>query len=243
MPPAGVVMGHPNIRRTRHWRLTVTPPKKPRNNARKAAARAFQRETGLSYKQALAAIKKPPAARRVVTATGVDSYSGSTVLSGVLATVQAAMEALEVPPARPEWAPEWWQPSRLTSAWERRNDDAYMILAAVCDELTTWFAIAEAAAIDRRFADMNTNVGAVAFSTHNGAPLCLELPATSSVATLASAGRSSETLASVDRDSGWSQHLLALLYQVRQQLVPFTGAPVDELRAEIDRLVRWLTAD
>lgn len=224
----------------------MTPPKKPRNNARKAAARACQRETGLSYNQALAAIKKPPAARRVVTATGVDSYSGSTVLSGVLATVRAAMEALEVPPARPEWAPEWWKPSRLTSAWERRNDDAYMILAAVCDELTTWLAMAEAAAIDREVAHMNTNVGDVGdvgFTTHNGAALRLELPATSSVATLASAGRSSEPLASVDRDSGWSQHLLALLYQVRQQLAPFTGAPVDELRAEIDRLVRWLTAD
>ncbi|WP_071288205.1 hypothetical protein [Mycolicibacterium llatzerense] len=221
----------------------MTSPKKPRNNARKAAARACQRETGLSYKQALAAIKKPPAARRVVTVNGVDSYSGATVLSAVLATVQAAMEALEVPPARPEWAPEWWKSSRSTSTRERRNDDAYMILAAVCDELTTWFAIAEAAAIDRRVAHMTAKAGAVAFGADSGVPLCLELPATSSVATRASAGRSSEPLAPADHDSGWSPHLRALLNQMRQQLVPFTGAPVDELRAEIDRLVQWLTAD
>lgn len=219
----------------------MTPPKKPRNNARKAAARAYQRETGLTYKQALAAIERRPPARCVVTADGVDSYSGSTRLAVVRATVQAAMETLEVPPERPQWAPAWWEPSRSTSVWERRSDDAYMILDAILDELDIWFAVAEEADIASRTARMATNTEAVSFSAGSGVPLRLELP-TGTLGAQTRMYRLAESLALSDRDSPWPQQLRARLNEVREQLLAFAGAPVDEMRAEVDRLVRWLTA-
>ncbi|MCX8559073.1 hypothetical protein OS121_28945 [Mycolicibacterium mucogenicum] len=47
-------------------------------------------------------------------------------------------------------------------------------------------------------------------------------------------------LAAHDRNSPWAQALTEQLRELRRQLQPFRGAPVDEMRSVVDRLDRWL---
>lgn len=47
-------------------------------------------------------------------------------------------------------------------------------------------------------------------------------------------------LAAQDRNSPWAQALTEQLRELRRQLQPFHGAPVDEMRSVVDRLDRWL---
>lgn len=47
-------------------------------------------------------------------------------------------------------------------------------------------------------------------------------------------------LAAHDRNTPWAQALTEHLRELRRQLQPFHGAPVDEMRSVVDRLDRWL---
>lgn len=214
----------------------MTPRKKP-NNARKSAARAIQRETGLRYKKALAALDDPaPPACRVITADRFDPSTGSAVLSCVPLGVQVAIEALEIPPTRPPWAPDWWQPSRLGANWACRNDKAYMVLFAILVELVSWSVAAQhAAAVAQIEGGLITGFGL------DGASLRMELPAGSALAQSAPVEQLLEPLAPSERDSSWARFVVERLDEMHEQLVPFHGAPVDDLRSVAGHLQRWLT--
>lgn len=216
----------------------MTPRKKP-NNARKSAARAIQRETGLRYKKALAALDNPaPPASRVITADRFDPSTGSAVLSCVPLGVQIALEALEIPPPRPAWAPDWWQPSRgrLGENWACHNTAAYMVLTAILVELVAWSVAAQhAAAVAQIEGGLITGFGL------DSASLRMELPAGSALAKSAPEEQLSEPLAPSERDSPWARFVVERLDELHEQLVPFHGAPVDDLRSVAGHLQRWLT--
>lgn len=211
-------------------------PRKKSNNARKSAALAIQRQTGLRYKKALAVLDDaaPTPVPRIITADRFDPLTGSAVLSCVLVGVQAAIEALEVPPPRPAWAPDWWQPSQ---GWLRansacHNDKAYMILCAIQAELLAWTVAAQHAfTVDQ----------ATSFGLKGSASLRVELPAGIALAEQSAVARVVEPLAPAERDSPWARFVVERLDELHQQLLPFHGAPVDEMRSVSGHLQRWLT--
>lgn len=88
----------------------MTRPRKPRNNARKKAARTVQRETGLRYKKALAQVSAPTPARRGITADGDNPMTASIGLICAQAAVDAAIKALEIPPTTND-LPSPWSPA------------------------------------------------------------------------------------------------------------------------------------
>lgn len=224
--------------------------RKKRNNARKSAAREIQQQTGLRYKKALARLDDAQPAPRIITAEEVYSFVGPIFVYGLSEAVRLAHEALELPPPRPAWAPDWWKPSRPISGWECLSEEAYAVLTAIQHELLDWALSAEKTyATDRleesftaagpRTASSSPNGGSV-YCAWRGAPLRLELPAASALRAWNLSERLSEPLARDDWDSPWIDFVVERLDDVRQQLVPFAGVPVDELRSEVDRLARWL---
>lgn len=209
-------------------------PRKNGNNARKSAARAIQRKTGLRYKKALAALDNPVPASRIITADGLAPFTASAVLSSVLLGVQIALEALEIPPPRPAWAPDWWKPSRLGANWACHNDTAAIALREILVELLAWCAAAEHAA-----AAAQLEFGFMKGLGLGGASLRMELPAGGALAH--SEEHLREPLAPAERDSPWARFVVERLDELLEQLLPFRGAPVDDLRSLSGQLQRWLT--
>lgn len=223
--------------------------RKKRNNARRSAAREIQQQTGLRYKKALARLDDAQPAPRIITAEEVYSFVGPIVVYGLSEAVRLAREALELPPPRPAWAPDWWKPSRSISGWECLNEEVYAVLTAIQHELLDWALAAEKTyATDRLEESLTASAprtaaspnGGSVYCAWRGAPLRLELPAASALRAWNLTDRLSEPLAPSDQDILWIDFVVERLDDVRQQLVPFAGAPVDELRSEIDRLARWL---
>lgn len=97
----------------------MTRPRKPRNNARKKAARAVQRETGLRYKKALAQVSAPAPARRAITADGDSPMTASIGLICAQAAVDAAIKALEIPPTTND-LPAWRTSQLFTDSLRRK---------------------------------------------------------------------------------------------------------------------------
>lgn len=214
----------------------MTPPPKPRNNARKKAARAVQRETGLRYKKALAQIGAPEPARRGIIADGHSPMTASMGLICAQAAVDSAIKALEIPPPRTALAkdmPAWRTSLLFTTPTECHHDGAQLVLLGVQAELDSWVQTV-------------MTMGYVGVLPQSGT-LRLELPDSSSSTSILDRQTMDTWLAKPltahDRNSPWAQALIEHLNELRRQLQPFHGAPADEMRSVVDRLDRWLTED
>lgn len=211
----------------------MTPPRKPRNNARKKAARAVQRETGLRYKKSLAQIGAPAPARRGIIADGDSPMTASMGLICAQAAVDAAIKALQIPPpktALAEDVPAWRKSLLITGPTECRHDGAQLVLLGVQSELDSWVQTVMA-------------MGYVGVLPQRGT-LRLELPDSPSSTSILDRQTVdtwlTKPLAAHDRSSMWAQALTEHLTELRRHLQPFHGAPVDEMRSVVDRLDRWL---
>lgn len=207
----------------------MTRPRKPRNNARKKAARAVQRETGLRYKKALAQVGAPAPTRRGITADGDSPMTASIGLICAQAAVDAAIKALEIPPTTND-LPAWRTSLLFTPPTEWHHHGAQLVLLGVQSELDSWVQTV-------------MTMGYVGVLPQRGT-LRLELPdspsSTSTWNIRAVDTWLTKPLAAHDRNSPWAQALTEQLRELRRQLQPFHGAPVDEMRSVVDRLDRWL---
>lgn len=195
---------------------------KKRNNARKSAARAVQKETGLRYKKALAMVAdRPPT--RVITAPGIGARNGSLLVSGLVFTVQDAEETLKIAAPKPVGHPpmsDWWPfPPKLGC----HNRAASWVLLDLAGELSHWQPAA----------------GVAPWLIPEDQPVRFEVPVNKTLKSSPTRWLA-ESLAAQDRDRPWVLDLLGHLTALRQQLMPFHGAPVDDVRAVVDHLQRWL---
>lgn len=221
---------------------------KPRTNARKSAARAIQQKTGLRYKKALAILGDPAPAHRIVTAPGIPTQSGQIMVASALDAVTAAQNTLVVPPPTPEkhkQMPDWRRRLQLSNALpEHNNIEASAILSAAALELTSRQAV-----VHRGMYLVASHATAARTATPEPGPesFTFELQdnsfLTQTLADRSMTTRFPEPLPPHDRDTQWAQSLLTHLHNLRQQLSPLRGTPVDELRSVIDHLVWWLTGE